>query len=143
MKTFFEVISSPIFLAPFLAWVIAQAIKTIVYTIRYHKFDFRSLFRTGGMPSSHAGGTVALTVSLGRTEGWVSPLFVMSLVFTFIIMNDAASVRRSSGQQARILNKMITDGKIDVERVKEFLGHSPIEVIVGGILGAIMGVILT
>jgi len=143
MKTFFEVVSSPIFLAPFLSWIIAQTIKSILYTIKYHKFDFRTLFKTGGMPSSHAGGTVALTVAVGRTEGFLSPLFIITLVFTFIIMNDAASVRRSSGQQARILNKMIEDGKIDVERVKEFLGHSPIEVIVGGILGAIVGILLT
>lgn len=143
MKSFFEVISLPIFLAPFLSWIIAQAIKTIIHLIKYRKFDFRTLFRTGGMPSSHAGGTVALTVSLGRTYGFTSPLFVLSLVFTFIIMNDAASVRRSSGQQARILNKMIADGRIDVERVKEFLGHSPIEVIAGGILGLIVALILT
>lgn len=140
---FFEVIFLPIFLSPFLSWIIAQITKSIIYTMRYHKFNFRALFRTGGMPSSHAAGTVALTVSLGRTYGWTSPFFIISLVFTFIIMNDAASVRRSSGQQARILNKMIEDGKINVERVKEFLGHSPIEVIVGGILGLIVAIILT
>lgn len=143
METFCEVVTLPVFLAPFLSWIIAQIIKSIIHTIRYHKFDFRALFRTGGMPSSHAGGSLALTVAIGRTSGWTSPLFVICLVFTFIIMNDAASVRRSSGQQARILNKMIEDGKIDVERVKEFLGHSPIEVIAGGIIGIIVASVLT
>lgn len=143
METFCKVVTLPIFLAPFLSWIIIQTIKCIIWTIRYHRFDFRALFRTGGMPSSHAGGSLALTVAIGRTSGWTSSLFVISLVFTFIIMNDAASVRRSSGQQARILNKMIEDGKIDVERVKEFLGHSPLEVIVGGIIGIIVAVGLT
>ncbi|MEW6680884.1 MAG: divergent PAP2 family protein, partial [bacterium] len=123
--------------------IIAQVIKSFIYTIKYHKFNARTLFRTGGMPSSHSGGSVALTVAIGRTEGWTSSLFIIALVFTFIIMNDAASVRRSSGQQARILNKMIEDGRIDMERVKEFLGHSPIEVIAGGILGIIVAIILT
>ena len=136
-------IKSPIFLAPFLAWIAAQLIKTLIFAVKYKRFDFRGLLKTGGMPSAHSSGTVALTTVVGRIEGWTSPLFIVTLVFTFIIMNDAAGVRRSAGQQARVLNKMLEDGKIDAERVKEFLGHTPNEVILGGILGAIIGILLT
>jgi hypothetical protein len=143
MTSFIAVIKSPIFLAPFLAWIVAQLIKTLIFAAKYKRFDFRSLLRTGGMPSSHAGGAVALTTAVGRTEGWTNPIFIVTLVFTFIIMNDAAGVRRSAGQQARVLNKMLEDGRVDAERVKEFLGHTPNEVIVGGVLGAIIGVLLT
>jgi len=131
------------FLAPFLAWIAAQLIKTLIFALKYKRFDFRGLLKTGGMPSAHSSGTVALTTVVGRIEGWTSSLFIVTLVFTFIIMNDAAGVRRSAGQQARILNKMLEDGKVDAERVKEFLGHTPNEVILGGILGAIIGVLLT
>ena len=138
-----ELIKSPIFLAPFLAWITAQLIKTLIFAVRYKRFDFRGLLKTGGMPSAHSSGTVALTTVVGRIEGWTSPLFIVTLVFTFIIMNDAAGVRRSAGQQARVLNKMLEDGKVDAERVKEFLGHTPNEVILGGILGAIIGILLT
>lgn len=136
-------IKSPIFLAPFFAWIAAQLIKTLIFAVKYKRFDFRGLLKTGGMPSAHASGTVALTAAVGRTEGWTNPLFIITLVFTFIIMNDAAGVRRSAGQQARVLNKMLEDGKVDAERVKEFLGHTPREVIVGGVLGAIIGILLT
>ncbi|HAW49892.1 TPA: acid phosphatase [bacterium] len=143
MNTFVSVISSPLFLAPFLAWIIVQTIKSAIYTVKHHKFNFRVLLRTGGMPSSHSGGTVALATAVGRTEGWTSPLFIVTLVFTFIIMNDAAGVRRAAGQQARVLNKIIEDGRLDYERVKEFIGHTPVEVIVGAVLGVIVGILLT
>ncbi|MEK9150103.1 MAG: divergent PAP2 family protein [Candidatus Desantisbacteria bacterium] len=138
-----ELIRSPMFLAPFLAWIAAQLIKTLIFALKYKRFDFRGLLKTGGMPSSHSSGTVALTTAVGRIEGWTSPIFIVTLVFTFIIMNDAAGVRRSAGQQARVLNKMLEDGRVDAERVKEFLGHTPIEVMVGGVLGAIIGVLVT
>jgi hypothetical protein len=143
MKSVALVLSSPIFLSPFLAWIIAQIIKSVIFAVKYRRFDFRTLFKTGGMPSSHSSGSCALATAVGRTEGWETPLFIVTLVFAFIIMNDAAGVRRAAGQQARVLNKMLEEGKIDAEKVKEFLGHTPTEVIAGGILGIIVGILLT
>jgi acid phosphatase family membrane protein YuiD len=123
----------------FVSWLaaclIAQGIKIVVGAIRSRRFDFRWLIGTGGMPSTHAAGVTALSFAVGLQTGFDSPLFATAVAFTVITLFDAQGVRRWSGRQAQVLNKMLEDiyfqRRIHEQRVKELLGHTPIEVLAG------------
>ncbi len=121
------------------AWALAQSIKVIRNVIRRKRFNVRWIIDTGGMPSSHSAGTAAVATVVGIYAGVNSVLFLLALVFALVTMFDAASVRRSVGRQAIILNRMIDEiyaqGKFSEQYLREFLGHTPIEVIVGACLG--------
>ena len=129
----------------FLAWLLAciasQTIKITLGAIRHRRFDFRWVIGTGGMPSTHAAGVTALSTAIGLHAGFSSPLFAAAVAFTVITLFDAQGVRRWSGRQAQILNKMMEDiyfkRRIQEQRLKELLGHKPMEVFAG------MGVGLT
>jgi len=130
------------FIAVALAWFASQILKVIRGVSTHRKFNFRWLFDTGGMPSSHSASVSSLATSMGLYYGFNSMPFLMALIFAIITMFDAAGVRRSVGRQARILNTMIDDlaaeGKVQEMRLKELLGHTPIEVFAGAFLGALI-----
>lgn len=130
-----------IFVAWFLACVISQVTKITIGSVQQQRFDFRWLFGTGGMPSTHAAGVTALSTSVGMHVGVDSSLFAATLVFTIITLFDAQGVRRWSGRQAQVLNKMMEDiyfkRRIQEERLKELLGHTPREVLAGMGVGLI------
>lgn len=130
----------------FLAWFISQVLKVIRGNLVERRFDFRWLFDTGGLPSSHSATVGALSTSVGRYYGFGSIPFLITLVFTVITMFDAAGVRRAVGRQASILNKMIDDlykkGQVPETRLKELLGHTPFEVFAGAFLGVLTSLIL-
>jgi len=123
----------------------AQSIKVALGIIREKRFNFRWFVGTGGMPSSHVAGASALATSIGVTYGFDSGLFAAVLTFTLIVLFDAQGVRRSAGQQAEILNKMLDDmywkKKLDEDKLKEFIGHSPVEVWAGAALGILMSLL--
>ena len=127
--------SNQAFLSWLIACCIAQTIKITLGTIRLKRFDFRWLIGTGGMPSTHAAGVTALCTTIGLRQGFDSVLFATAVAFTFVTLFDAQGVRRWSGRQAQVLNKMLEDmyfkRRIQEQRVKELLGHTPIEVIAG------------
>lgn len=127
------------------AWVIAQTIKVVLGAIREKRFNFRWFIGTGGMPSSHAAGATALAVTSGFHLGFGSPIFALALVFAAVTMFDAQGVRRSTGKQAEILNKVMDDiywrGKIDENRLKELIGHTPIQVFAGAVIGFLIALI--
>ena len=127
------------------AGFIAQLLKFFAKLIREHKVDFRTLVTTGGMPSSHSALVVGLTTSVGLTQGWDSPLFDVALVFSFIVMYDAAGVRRAAGRQAKVLNEIVSelqhDFKVSFPRLQELLGHTPREVVGGALLGVAIGLL--
>ena len=119
---------------------IAQTIKIVAKFINTGKLDLRLLSKTGGMPSSHSCCTAGMAVSVGLIEGYNSVSFAIAFCLAMIVMYDAAGIRRSVGQQARILNEMLSEllsdhPKLSSERIKEFLGHTPVEVLVGAALG--------
>ena len=126
----------------------AQLVKTIIHLLKIKKFknprDVMEIliWRTGGMPSSHSAMVSAMAASIAFVEGLDSNLFVIAVMFAMIIIRDALGVRRSSGIQARVLNSLgrqIADKlKIEFHPVKEVRGHSPLEVVVGGLLGIII-----
>ncbi len=130
-------------IVPFLVWFGIQLFKFIYDLIKTKKFNFKRLMQAGGMPSSHSGVVVSLTTMIGKDVGINSPLFAISLIFAFIVMYDAAGVRRAAGKQATLLNKIVeTPGLTSLqvsEKLVEVLGHTPFQVIVGAIIGVIVG----
>jgi len=136
---FIQIGKNKIFMITLAAWLIAQAIKVIIGVIRQRRFDFRWLVGTGGMPSSHASGASCLAMSLGLEYGFDTVYFALAASFAIVVMFDAQGVRRSTGKQARILNKVMDDiywqGRISEGRLRELVGHTPVEVLVGAILG--------
>jgi acid phosphatase family membrane protein YuiD len=124
-----------------IACLIAQGIKIMLGVIRLRRFDFRWLVGTGGMPSTHAAGVTALTTAVGLQEGVTSPLFATAVAFTVITLYDAQGVRRWSGRQAQVLNRILEDvylrRHIREQRLKELLGHTPIEVLAGMGIGLV------
>lgn len=133
-------------LVPFSVWLGIQLFKLIYDLVTTKKFNFRRILQAGGMPSSHTGVVVSLTTMIAKAEGITSPLFAVSLIFSFIVMYDAAGVRRAAGKQAKLLNKIVeTPGLSGVEvseRLVEVLGHTPFQVLVGALIGFIVGIII-
>jgi len=125
---------------------IAQSLKLFTKLIRTGQLDMRILAKTGGMPSSHSCCTMGMAVSVGLIDGFNSVSFAIALCLAFIVMYDAAGVRRTVGLQAKVLNQMVTElfsehPRLSGERIKEFLGHTPVEVLVGAILGSVIALV--
>jgi uncharacterized protein len=143
-NVFSQFASNKIFLTTLSAWVIAQTIKVTIGVIREKRFDFRWFVGTGGMPSSHAAGASCLATAIGLDYGFGSVYFALAASFAAVVMFDAQGVRRATGKQARILNKITEDiywrGRINDNRLRELVGHTPIEVIVGALLGIIIAI---
>ncbi len=121
--------------------LLAQSVKIVSKFMRTGKLDLRMMAKTGGMPSSHSCCTVGMAVSVGLIEGFSSVSFAIALCLAFIVMYDAAGVRRTVGLQAKVLNQIMVElfsdhPRLSSERIKEFLGHTPFEVLVGAALGA-------
>ncbi len=144
MKT---ILDNRILVASFIAWAIAQLSKTIYDVFRSRKLRLSRLVSAGGMPSSHSALVMSLATATGRVAGVDSAAFAISLVLAAIVMYDAAGVRRAVSIQARLLNQMIDEafqGKPFAEqRLRELIGHTPTQVIVGALLGVGVGFILT
>ena len=130
---------------PILAWTIAQITKVAYMSWRQRRLNLRVLAEMGGMPSSHSAIVMGLTTGIGRIDGLSSPAFAIALIFSFVVMYDAAGVRRAAGRQAAILNRLVEDmvamRGIREERLRELLGHTPVEVLVGAALGILVGLI--
>jgi uncharacterized protein len=133
-------------LAPIVAWTIAQAAKVIYTSVRQRRLNLRVLAETGGMPSSHAAIVMGLTASVGKYAGPSSAAFAIALIFSFVVMYDAAGLRRAAGRQAEILNRLVEDlvhmRGVQEAKLRELLGHTPVEVLVGALLGIAVGIFL-
>ncbi|HQJ14894.1 MAG TPA: divergent PAP2 family protein [Candidatus Omnitrophota bacterium] len=143
MKDFLsQFVHNKILLTVFSSWVIAQSLKVIIGYFIQKKIDFRWFVGTGGMPSSHTAGASCLATAIGLSYGFDSVHFALAASFALVVMFDAQGVRRATGSQARILNKIMEDiywqGKIREGRLRELIGHTPIEVIAGFMLGVII-----
>jgi acid phosphatase family membrane protein YuiD len=133
-------------LAPLVAWAIAQAAKVILTSWRQRRLNLRVLAETGGMPSSHAAIVMGMTTAVGKYAGVSSAPFAIALIFSFVVMYDAAGLRRAAGRQAAILNRLVEDlvhmRGMQEQKLRELLGHTPVEVVVGALLGIGVGLIL-
>lgn len=132
-------------IVPIIVWLCIQAFKVIWDLVTLHKFNFKRILGAGGMPSSHSAVVMALSTMVAREYGINSPIFAIALIFSMIVMYDAAGVRRAAGKQAAMLNKIAeTPGLTNLEmheKLVEVLGHTPIQVVVGAVIGIIVGML--
>ena len=128
------------------AFILSQVLKIFIYYYKDKKWDLTHFFEAAGMPSTHSAMSAAMTLSIGVKNGFESTFFAIAVVFTIIVMYDAMGVRFAAGQQAAVLNKIIEDiyaEKVsEKEKMKELIGHTPIEVFAGGSLGLIVAVLM-
>lgn len=120
---------------------LVQLSKVLTFLLQERKINVRRFVETGGMPSSHAASVMALTTCVGLREGFRSVLFGVVLYFSLIVMYDAAGLRRAAGRQATLLNRILHEhlqlSGPPAERLRELLGHTPIEVLVGALIGVL------
>ncbi|BAY89694.1 MULTISPECIES: divergent PAP2 family protein [unclassified Tolypothrix] len=140
MQDIGDILDNRVLLVALIACLIAQSMKLVIELVKNRKLNVRVLVTTGGMPSAHSALVTSLATGVGQTLGWASPDFALATIFAIIVMYDAAGVRQAAGKQARILNQMIDelfDDKHDFtqDRLKELLGHTPVQVIAGSALG--------
>ncbi len=134
-----------------LSWFTAQVCKTIINCVLSGKFDAERLWGAGGMPSAHSALVCSLFVAAAKSQGVNSPIFALSFILATIVMYDAMGVRRETGEQAKVLNRMLTDWMSEEKnlelaetrkRLKEKVGHTPLEVLSGALLGILIAVIV-
>ena len=130
------------------AWFISQVIKGLISGFRFHTWTKEAFLGSGGMPSSHTAATVSLAMMIGFTEGFDSSFFAISALFAIIVMYDAAGVRREAGKQGKVIKELLNisgpDGKqLIPEELKEKIGHTPLEVIMGAIMGILCSLLFS
>lgn len=140
MHPFSQVIYNNSLLCAFFAWFISQMLKGCFFGLRYHDWSLKYFLGSGGMPSSHTAAVVSCSMLIGFREGFASSFFAISALFAIVVMYDAAGVRREAGKQGRVIKELLNitmpDGKALIsENLKERIGHSPLEVIMGAVVG--------
>ena len=137
-----------ILIAGLLGWISAQILKAIIYVIINREFRIERLFGDGGMPSGHSATVTAVALSTGLTCGFDSPVFAVAFIMAIIVMHDAMGVRLETGKQAKVINDMLETfqklGRTDIpaeQQLKEFVGHTPIQVVAGAVLGVVVALI--
>lgn len=134
---------SPYLVAVIAAWLIAQGVKYLIVAVKNRNFNHvRQLYLSGNMPSAHSATVTALTVVIAFKDGVHSGLFSLSLLFAAIVMYDAMMVRRSSGEQGLAIQALIKEQKSKVLLPRAARGHTPFEVLVGALLGAVLGLVV-
>lgn len=147
MDGFEALLANRVLLAALTGWFVAQVFKVILTFIIHKRWDFSRMFGSGGMPSSHSSFICALATSVGISRGFQSVEFAISVALALIVMYDAAGVRRSAGKQAAAINKIIQDmmkrgSGLTHMHLKELIGHTPFEVVVGALLGVLVGILI-
>ncbi len=136
-----------VILSAIISNLIAQLLKFIAYYIVNKQISIQRLFQTGGMPSSHSAFMMGMAISTGLINGFNSVTFAIAITITLVVMYDAAGLRRAVGKQAAVLNQIVTEifsehPHLSSQRFKELLGHTPIEVLAGALLGSIIAIII-
>ena len=146
MNILLQLISNKILLSGILSWAVAQVIKMVLYTIVNKTLDFSRLVGDGGMPSGHSATVTAIALSIGMSCGFDSALFALAAIFAIVVMHDAMGVRRETGKQAKVINDLIKivydEGTSPEDKLKEFVGHSPLQVVAGFALGIIIALLM-
>ena len=142
MSIFQEILANHVLKITLFAWATAQLLKLVIVLFTQKKWDFTRLIGAGGMPSSHSALVTSLAVGVGKDMGYNSSAFALAIAIALVVMYDAAGVRRAAGKQAEVLNQIMDDfykgAEFNQERLKELLGHTPIEVLAGAALGIII-----
>ena len=147
---FLNILTNPVLIVPGCAWIIAQVAKAVINAIVNKKFSFDRLVGDGGMSSGHSATVTALAVMCGLTEGFGSTVFGLAMIFAIVVMHDAMGVRREAGKHARSIISIVEqlndyfsehDDKIKTEKLKVLVGHTPLQVVVGSLLGAVIALV--
>ena len=142
-----DLLANRVLVISVLAWALAQTLKVLIYVAHEQRINLRYLASSGGMPSSHSALVTALATGVALTEGARTPLFAVAALFAAVVMYDAAGVRQSVSIQARILNRMLdeifVEQRFNEKRLRELIGHTPVEVFVGAALGLIVALLFT
>lgn len=143
MQVVKDIIGNKCIYVPFLLWCVVQIYKVISDLIINKKLNIKRIVGAGGMPSSHSAVVCSLSSCIGKQYGFDSGIFAISIIMACVVMYDAAGVRRAAGKQARVLNKILetpglTTGEVQ-EKLVELLGHTPIQVFVGAVIGFVVG----
>ena len=144
MLAFQQIIQNEVLKVSLLSWFVAQVLKVFSTFAKEKRIDLYRLVGSGGMPSSHSSFVMGLSTAIGLKNGWASDEYAIALAFALIVMYDASGVRRAVGKQAIILNQLIKDWqkhKLKEKQLKELIGHTPIEVIAGGLIGILIACI--
>ncbi len=131
------------------AWIVSSILKIPVFFLMHRKFNVKLAFGTGGMPSSHSATLSGTTLAIGLFSGFDNPAFAIAVAITMIVVYDAAGVRREAGYHAEALNRMLDDWFIitktpteEQKKLKEMLGHTPIEVVGGVLTGLVTALVM-
>jgi acid phosphatase family membrane protein YuiD len=142
---FLKIFTNKYLIIPIILWALIQLFKFFTDLVKNKKFNFKRLFGAGGMPSSHSAVVCSLAALIGKDVGYDSELFGLAVILACVVMYDAAGVRRAAGKQAAVLNKIINTPNLTnvqvQEKLVEVLGHTPIQVFVGAIIGIVVGTI--
>lgn len=140
-----QLLQNKILLVALVSWFIAQLLKVIITLLQEHRLDWSKLWASGGMPSSHSAFVMSLAISSGQVWGYDSTYFAIAAVLSFVVMYDAANVRLEAGKQAAVINQIIevleNPDLNPEERLKEILGHTPLQVLAGGVLGFVIAIL--
>ena len=142
---FADLLNNHLLINSLAAWAAAQIIKTVIFAIIHKELDFHRLFGDGGMPSGHSATVTAMATTAGLEYGLASPLFAIAAVLAIIVMHDAMGVRLEAGKHARVLNQLLDLFSSDMkpeETMKELLGHTPLQVTFGALLGLTIALLL-
>ena len=148
MNILLEILNNRAIVAAITAWAIAQGLKVLLTLAISRRFDSSRVLGSGGMPSSHSAMVCTLTTTVGIREGCASSMFALACCFAGIVMYDAAGVRRSAGRNAAVINHLVEslsgrgEYTFDEERLKELVGHTPIQVLAGALLGVLVGALI-
>ena len=146
MNGFTQFVENKYIYVPVLLWFAIQLFKLLYDLVKTRKFNFKRILGAGGMPSSHSAVVTSFATLIGKYEGVNTAIFAVSFVMAFVVMYDACGVRRAAGKQAALLNKLVeTPGLTGIqvsEKLVEVLGHTPIQVIVGALIGLIAGLLV-
>jgi acid phosphatase family membrane protein YuiD len=146
VQAFGALFSNETLWASVLVWSVVQVWKFFSALIFQREFDPRLLWATGGMPSSHSALVTALAISVGMNTGFDSPLFAVSAVLAIVVMYDAAGVRQAAGKQAQKINliveELLSGHPLNEEHLRELLGHTPLQVTVGALVGLVGAIVL-
>lgn len=143
MNRLYDALTNPFLIAGISSWISAQTVKAIIYALVNKKFDIKRLFGDGGMPSGHSATVTSLALMSGFIKGFGSFEFAIAFIFAIVVCHDATGVRQETGKQAILLNEIVKSfevfytEKLPKVKLKEFVGHTPIQVAAGILLGAV------
>lgn len=145
IKHILDILRNPYLITPVVAWLLAQTTKVITHAIVYKEWDLKRFFGDGGMPSAHTATIASLAAFTGFSRGFASFEFAVCVIITIIICRDAVGVRYETGKQAQVLNElrqMVETNETSDIMLKKFVGHTPLQVIMGAIVGIIAAAIM-